>query len=227
MKTNLITLLCLILVASCTSEKSEEKVSKNDALPYYQEATFTPQWLDKSSPVLDSFHKIPAFSLTNQLGEVVTEKTLEGKIYVTDFFFTTCPGICPKMTTNMQLVQAAFTDDEDVMLLSHSVTPETDSVSVLKSYAERNGINANKWQLLTGDRQAIYDLGRKSYFVEEDLGLEKTEDEFLHTENFVLIDQNRHIRGIYNGLNKVSVAQLIADINTLKEELSSSDKSEE
>jgi protein SCO1/2 len=102
--------------------------------------------------------------------------------------------------------------------LSHSVTPEHDSIPVLKEYAEDKGIDSQKWHLVTGDRDQIYKLGRKDYFVEEDLGLEKDIDEFLHTENFVLIDKDKHIRGIYNGLNKTSVSQLIADIKTLKRE---------
>jgi len=218
MKTNFLSIFLLLLIASCTTKKDKDKKSDQETLPFYQEATFTPDWIEEGGPELAKYHRIPAYSLINQLGDTVTEKTLEGKIYVTDFFFTTCPGICPKMTTNMQTVQEAFLNDNEVMLLSHSVTPEMDNANVLKEYADRNGINAHKWQLLTGDRQTIYDLGRKSYFVEEDQGLEKTEDEFLHTENFVLIDHNRHIRGIYNGLNKVSVAQLIADIKTLKKE---------
>jgi protein SCO1/2 len=154
--------------------------------------------------------------LINQNGEHITDKSVEGKIYVVDFFFTSCPGICKKMTNNMMDVQAAFKYDSDVLILSHSVTPENDSVTILKNYADGNGIISGKWHLLTGERKAIYDLGRKSYFTEEDLGEERTEDEFLHTENFVLIDQNKRIRGIYNGLKKADVAQLIEDIQTLK-----------
>ncbi|MEM6380943.1 MAG: SCO family protein, partial [Bacteroidota bacterium] len=146
----------------------------------------------------------------------LTEEDVEGKIYVTDFFFTSCPGICPKMTANMMLIQEAFLHDEDVLLLSHSVTPEYDSVAVLKEYAELEGVEDTKWHLLTGDRQMIYDLGRYQYFVEEDLGLVKDTEEFIHTENFVLIDRSRRIRGIYNGLNKAAVSQLIADIKTLQ-----------
>ena len=118
----------------------------------------------------------------------------------------------------MALVQEAFKDDPEVLLLSHSVTPETDSVQVLKTYAENKGAISNKWYLVTGDRKQIYDLGRKTYFVEQDLGQEKEEDEFLHSENFVLIDKNKHIRGIYNGLNTNAVQQLIADIKTLEKE---------
>ena len=120
------------------------------------------------------------------------------------------------MTDNMGIIQEEFLDDDEVLLLSHSVMPEQDSVSVLKNYAEEKGIVSDKWHLVTGDQQDIYKMGRKDYFVEEDLGIEKDINEFLHTENFVLIDKNRHIRGIYNGLNKTSINQLIEDIKTLK-----------
>ena len=156
--------------------------------------------------------------LVNQDGKSITQRTFNNKIYVADFFFTTCPGICPKMTANMGILQEAFLEDQEVLLLSHSVTPERDTVSVLKAYAEDKGVNSDKWHLVTGEQKEIYSLGRSSYFVEEDMGLEKTEFDFLHTENFVLIDKEKHIRGIYNGLNKTSIAQLIADIKTLKKE---------
>ncbi len=122
------------------------------------------------------------------------------------------------MTSNMLLIQEEFKDDDEVLLLSHSVTPEYDSVPILKHYAEAKGVIPNKWHLVTGERKAIYSLGRHGYFVEEDLGMPKGEDDFLHTENFILIDKKRHIRGIYNGLNKTAIAQLIADIKTLKKE---------
>lgn len=118
----------------------------------------------------------------------------------------------------MGLLQEEFLEDDEILLLSHSVMPVRDSVSVLKNYAEAKGIKSEKWHLVTGERQVIYGLGRNDYFVEEDLGLEKDPDDFLHTENFVLIDKNRHLRGIYNGLNKASLQQLIADVKTLKQE---------
>lgn len=218
MKNNrIITFLLLVLVLfSCKNDK--KRTSRVKTLPYYQDASFTPHWLSPNSKEEKQFHKIPPFSMTNQEGETVTDKTFENKIYVADFFFTTCPGICPKMTTNMGIVQEAFKDDNDVMLISYSVTPKIDSVSRLKEYALNKNINSKKWHLLTGKRKEIYDLGRQAYFVEEDLGEKKEVDDFLHTENFVLIDKNKHIRGIYNGLNKTSVAQLIADIKTLKKE---------
>ena len=204
-----------IVLNACSSN---EKQSRTETLPYYNEATFTPIWLDKNADELDTIHQIPPFRLINQDGEIVTENTFKDKIYITDFFFTSCPGICPKMTKNMALLQEAFKDDDEVLLLSHSVTPERDSISVLKHYAQKKGVISGKWHLVTGNQNEIYNLGRKSYFVEEDLGLEKHPEEFLHTENFVLVDKNKHIRGIYNGLNKTSIEQLIADVKTLKSE---------
>ena len=206
-------MLCCLACNESSLNKSRVKT-----LPFYNEATFTPHWISPADDVLDSFHTISPFSLINQEGLVITEKTFQNKIYVVDFFFTVCPGICPKLTANMMELQDAFLHDDNVLLLSHSVTPGRDSVPVLKRYAEDNGILSHKWHLATGSQQAIYELGRKDYFIEEDLGLTKGEDEFLHTENFVLVDRNRHVRGIYNGLNKASVNQLIADIETLKKE---------
>jgi len=216
MKTNILFLFSILLLAACTREQTKQ--SRVATLPFYNEATFTPHWLDPDDPALDTFHRISPFKLIDQKGDTITEKTFEGKIYVTDFFFTFCPGICPKMTANMEVLQDAFMHDDEVLLLSHSVTPEHDSVPVLQAYAKEKGVISEKWHLVTGAQSAIYSLGRNDYFVEEDLGLEREADDFLHTENFVLIDKNRHIRGIYNGLNKTSIQQLIADIKTLKKE---------
>ena len=214
MKSNIILYLSLIILVAC--KETTQNNSRVDTLPFYHEATFNPHWIGANNKALDTFHRISPFKLFNQEGETITEKTFEDKIYVVDFFFTTCPGICPKMTANMMILQDEFLTDDKVLLLSHSVTPEMDSVTVLKRYAEDMGILSHKWHLATGPEEEIYRLGRKEYFVEEDLGLTKEADDFLHTENFVLIDKNRHIRGIYNGLNKTSVNQLIVDIKTLE-----------
>ncbi len=216
MQNNLLYIFLVLSLLACS--ESTPNNSRVASLPYYNEANFTPNWISPGDASLKDFHRISPFQLHNQEGETVTEKTFAGKIYVTDFFFTICPGICPKMTDNMLILQDEFLDDEEVLLLSHSVTPERDSVPVLKSYAEKKGIDSKTWHLVTGTQEEIYKLGRKDYFVEENLGLEKEADEFLHTENFVLIDKNRHIRGIYNGLNKTSIRQLITDIKTLKGE---------
>lgn len=210
-------ILALFFWMSC-KQAPPEKQSRVDTLPYYQDASFTPHWISPDDPTLDTFHRISAFQLFNQDGDTITEMSFSDKIYVTDFFFTFCPGICPKMTANFAILQDAFMEDKEVLLLSHTVTPERDSVPILKTYAEDKGVISGKWHLVTGTQQTIYELGRKAYFVEEDLGVNKDIDEFLHTENFVLIDKNRHIRGIYNGLNKTALNQLIADIKTLKKE---------
>jgi protein SCO1/2 len=154
----------------------------------------------------------------NQENELFTERNIEDKICVADFFFTSCPGICPKMTKSMGDIQKEFMNDDEVMLLSHSVNPEKDSVPVLQIYARDVNVNYNRWKLLTGNKDEIYDLGRKYYFVEEDEGIKKGNDVFLHTENFILIDKQRHIRGIYNGLDPNSIENLIRDIRILKEE---------
>ncbi|MBT9187873.1 SCO family protein [Zobellia russellii] len=211
-------LFTLTLFTGCKEEKNQAGTSRVEYLPYYEDKSFTPHWLEPGSPEEKAFHKIGSYALVDQMGDTITPRTFEDKIYVTDFFFTTCPGICLKMTGNMQKVQAAFKNDPEVLLLSHSVTPTIDSIPQLKSYAQKNGILNNKWHLVTGDKMEIYDLGRNQYFVENDLGFPKDINDFLHTENFLLIDKNKHIRGIYNGLNRASIAQLITDIKALKKE---------
>ena len=218
---DIIFICSLALITSCKNQVKKETIevvenSRVEHLPYYSDESFTPHWLTPNSTEEKSFHKIPDFAMVNQLGDTVSQKTFDDKIYVADFFFTTCPGICLKMTGNMVKVQEAFKDDPEVLLLSHSVTPSMDSVPVLKNYAEKNGVLDNKWHLVTGDKTEIYNLGRNQYFVENDLGVPKDINDFLHTENFLLVDKNKHIRGIYNGLNRASIAQLITDIKALK-----------
>lgn len=184
-------------------------------LPFYDTADFTPKW-KMDNP--QTFHKIRAFNLINQENEKFTEKDIDGKICVVDFFFTTCPGICPKLTGNMSILQKEFLNNDTILLLSHSVTPDIDSVPILKQYAIDKDVHFNRWKLLTGSKSEIYDLGRKYYFVEEDEGIKRDESIFLHTENFVLIDKQRHIRGIYNGLDETSIISLINDIRVLESE---------
>lgn len=210
----------LMLFSACSPVPSPEASadSRVERLPYFGDASFTPHWLEDGDPALASFHRISSFSLINQEGDTITEQDFDDKVYIVDFFFTFCPGICPKMTANMSLLQEEFLENDAVLLLSHSVTPDMDSVPALQAYAQEKGILPHKWHLATGDRAEIYRMGRKEYFIEEDLGLEKRDDEFLHTESFVLIDKHRYIRGIYNGINLSSTNQLIADVKTLLEE---------
>jgi protein SCO1 len=204
----------LLIVALCFSLPGLATAS--EVLPYYNSAEFTPHWLTPASPELEHFHRIPSFSFINQDGKMITNKNVENKIYVANFFFTTCPGICPTSRSKLSKIQNNFINDANVMILAHSINPTTDTVKVLKKYADRHGIKSSHWQLLTGDQDKIYDIAKRAYFASEDLGkIENTED-FLHTENLLLIDQQGYIRGIYNGLNTSSVDNLIADIRRLK-----------
>jgi len=200
-----------LIVLGCSSNKDEES-----QLPFYNQADFTPEWIPIDVANYGEIHSIDAFKLEDQNGNFITNSTLEGKIYVADFFFTLCPGICPKMTTNMTRIQEEFLDDDGIKLVSHSVMPWADSVSVLKAYAEIKGIDNNKWHLLTGPQEAIYNLARQSYFAEKEIGLDKSSDEFLHTENFILVDSKGRIRGVYNGTLALEMTRLITDIKTLK-----------
>ncbi len=159
-------------------------------------------------------HHIMDFALVDQLGRTITLNDLAGRIIVADFFFTTCATICPKMTTQMERVQEAYKADDRIVLLSHSVTPEMDSVPVLADYAALHNADPARWHFLTGDRKQIYSLARRSYFACQDEG-DGGPDDFVHTENFVLVDPQRRIRGFYDGTNAGEVDQLISDIGKL------------
>jgi protein SCO1/2 len=203
----------LLLLATCLGCTHSE-----DSLPFFNTADFKPEWIVSGSSAYADIHTVPPFSFINQDGDTVTDKTIEGRIVVADFFFTICPGICPRLTRSMGMIQETFDDDRAVMLLSHSVTPDMDDVPRLKVYADAHHVKSGKWHLLTGDRSMIYRIARSGYFADEDLGLTKSESEFLHTENFVLIDGRRRIRGVYNGTNPAEVERLIEDIRILKKE---------
>lgn len=205
-------LVLLIIVFGCKGKPKEL------SLPFINQPDFSPEWIEKNDPAYSSIHRISAFSFTNQDGKAVTEKTVDGKIYVADFIFTRCGSICPKMTTNMALIQEKFKNNKEVLLLSHSVTPEMDSVPVLKKYAAAKGIISGKWHLLTGNENEIYSLAKKQYFAGDTIGYYQTGNEFLHTENFILVDKLRRIRGVYNGTLPVEAERLIGDINTLLKE---------
>lgn len=187
-------------------------------LPFYCAEDFTAEWIAPTDPRYSKIHRIAPFSLRNQQGDVVSNATLAGKIYVANFFFTSCPGICPKMATNLLRVQTAFASDDDVRLVSHSVMPDSDTPEVLQVYASEHGVTAGKWHLLTGDKQSIYDLARRSYFAEKVLGFRKDTSEFLHTENMLLIDRHGRIRGIYNATLPVDADRAIDDIRLLQRE---------
>ena len=186
-------------------------------LPIYQPTMVSTELVDSTIQHQKKYHKIADFKLINQNGKIITQKDYQDKIYVADFFFTTCQSICPVMTTNMAIIQKDIMNDDDVMLLSYSVTPKIDSVAQLKRYAIEKGVNDHKWNLVTGDKKQIYELARKSYLVVKTDG---NGDEFdmIHTENFVLVDKKKQIRGFYDGTNSEDIARLIKDIKILKKE---------
>lgn len=194
-------------------------VATAESLPFYDSAEFTPRWLEANSEDLEDFHQIPSFSFINQDGDRVTDRSFENKIYVSGFFFSTCPGICPTIRSKLSKVQEKYIGHPDVRILQHSIQPTTDTVEILKAYADRNEINSDIWHLVTGDRDEIYELAKTAYFASDDLGNEQNFEDFLHTESLLLIDLNRHIRGIYNGLNSTSVGYLMQDMETLLAEM--------
>jgi len=179
-------------------------------------ADVNPELVDSTMQHVSKYHTIADFSFTNQNGETITQKDYEGKIYVADFFFTTCQTICPVMTTNMVEVQKAILNNPKVMLLSHSVLPDIDSVPVLKNYAIEKGVDDSKWNLVTGNKKDIYGIARKSYLAVKTGKPEELYD-MVHTENFVLVDAERRVRGFYDGTKKEDIKRLIEDINWLSE----------
>ena len=198
-----------LLVFSCT----EQSVKTNKLLlPIIGEKKLA--GVDGTDTI---YHAIQPFSFINQFHDTVTEKVIENKIYVVDFFFATCQSICPKMSSQLVHVQTAFKNDKDVLILSHTVNPLHDTVEVLNGYAQSYGAIKNKWHFLTGNKKAIYDLARYSYLVnalEEDGSAEG----FLHSELFILVDAQKRIRGFYDGTDSVAVVKLISDITLLKQE---------
>ncbi|HIG89474.1 MAG: SCO family protein [Flavobacteriaceae bacterium] len=185
-----------------------------EILPIYQPAQVNAKLVDTSIAYKIKYHTISDFSLINQNGDTITGAFYDDKIYVADFFFTTCQSICPIMTKNMKEVQDKLINDKDILLLSHSVTPEIDSVEQLKRYAISNQINDDKWNLVTGDKKQIYNLARKSYLAVEDDPLGNYD--MIHTENFMLIDKKKQIRGFYDGTLESEIIRLLDDIEILK-----------
>lgn len=211
-------LICVFLawwINSSTIENAKKR------LPIINPVDVNPELVDESLQGDGQGHTIRYFDLKNQLGESVTGKELEGKIYVADFFFTNCGGICPRMTKQLTRVQEAFKDNANVRILSFSVTPERDSVEVLKRYADKYDADHTKWWFLTGPKAEIYGLARRSYFIlrKADQGEDDgSGGDFIHTENFVLIDGKRRIRGYYSGIRPSSVDSLITDLEQLLKE---------
>ena len=199
--------LLLFVFISCDEVSTKQ-------LPIYNPSDFNPKLVDKSIRNVSDNHRVKDFNLINQNGIKISSKDYENKIYVVDFFFTSCPSICPIMTNNMLLIQEEFIKNNDIMLLSISVTPEIDNVQVLKKYAIKKGVIDSKWNITTGSKKHIYELARKSYFAVLDQGDGGLQD-FIHTPNFILVDTNKQIRGIYDGTVENEISRLIQDINIL------------
>lgn len=207
-----VTLVCL---TNCGSSQKKQ-VANETPLPFYNKSDFTPEWIQKNDPKYTKIHTIAPFNFVNQDNQTVNNQTLKGKIYVANFFFTTCGSVCPRMTENLRMIQDAFDVSDDVRLVSHTVMPWVDSLPRLRRFVQRKEIDTKMWHLVTGKKEEIYKLARQSYFAEQEPGFAKKEDEFLHTEHVVLVDKEGRIRGVYNGMVELEVKRLVKDIRTLR-----------
>ena len=201
----------IIIFCIYTLLKPEER------LPVYQPDMVNAELVDSTKQYVRKYHKIADFELVNQNGDTITQEDYKDKIYIADFFFTTCLTICPIMTDHMIQIQEKIKNDDEVFLLSHTVFPVTDSVPVLKKYAEEKGVIDEKWNLVTGDKKQIYDLARKSYLATKSTG-DGGKYDMIHTENFVLVDKDRQIRGFYDGTDPEAIENLMHDLKVLKAE---------
>lgn len=192
-------------------------IKEQRKLPIYSPIMLNPELVDSSKQLQKSNHKIAAFELIDQYGESFSNADVDGKIYVADFFFTTCPSICIDMSAQLERVQDKYKAENRFLILSHTVQPEIDSVAVLKAYADLHQAKKDKWIFLTGSKKEIYDLARKSYFAATTEG-DGGPNDFIHTENFVLVDTKKRIRGFYDGTSEEDVNRLIEDIEILIEE---------
>ena len=197
----------VLCIVSCN------QISKRQ-LPVYNPSDFNPELVDRSLLNTSENHTVADFKLINQNGQTITQEDYKNKIYVFDFFFTSCPTICPIMTDNMGKLQKKFIDNSEIMFLSLSVTPKIDSVAVLRKYADDKGVIDVKWNITTGDKKHIYELARKSYFAVVEKGDGGLQD-FIHTPNFILVDKKKQIRGIYDGTDDTEILRLIDDIKIL------------
>ncbi|PWG05728.1 SCO family protein [Polaribacter aquimarinus] len=216
-KKSIPTLIFLVIFSAIGITVFYHLLKPNNRLKIYSPVDVNPRLVDDSMLHIQKNHIVADFELTNQNGEIITNHNYKNKIYIADFFFTRCQTICIAMAYNMNELQEFYKNDDDIMFLSHSVTPVIDSVPVLKEYADRKGVIDGKWNVTTGSKKLIYDLARKSYFAVLDEG-NGDENDFIHTEQFVLVDKERRIRGYYDGTEKKDMEKLKKDIVLLKEE---------
>ncbi len=216
-KKSKLTLVFLIVFSAISIPVFYHLLKVDKRLKIYNPADVNPNLVDAGLKHITKDHTIADFELTNQNGEIITNNNYKNKIYIADFFFTRCQTICIAMAYNMSELQDFYKNDDEIMFLSHSVTPVIDSVSVLKEYANKKGVIDGKWNVTTGTKKHIYELARKSYFAVIEDG-DGGENDFIHTENFVLVDKEKRIRGYYDGTEKKDMEKLKKDIALLKEE---------
>jgi len=209
--------IVFLLIINLSLISCQQQKTKKLDLPYYNDPTFTPIFIKDKATVKNRIsHTINDFEFLNQDSILIDQKSIENKIHVANFIFTSCGSICPRMTTNMKIVSDSLKNNKDVVFLSYSVTPWIDTPSILKEYTKHKGITNTNWIFLTGSKSDIYKLARKSYYAEEDIGFSKDSTDFLHTEHFILVDKTKRIRGIYNGTLELEMLQLIEHIKILQ-----------
>ena len=220
MKTNNVMILIVALVAvipSCDLKQKEEQ------LPILGHMDLVDQVKDGKKVIDTVYHTIPDFHFTDQDSNAVTQETFNDKIYVADFFFTSCPDICPAMKTQMLRVYEEFKDNDGFALLSHTIDPKRDSVSVLKDYSERLGVEGpGQWFFVTGDKEEIYDIGLNGYMVTADESPDAPGG-FIHSGAFILVDKEKRVRGVYDGTREEKVDLLMKDIPRLMAEYQEAD----
>ena len=191
---------------------------RKNTVPTYRLPVYGPS--SNGNKIARTNHKIPYFSFTDQEGNIFTSDSARNKITVVDYFFTTCQSICPVMSRQMERVAASFSTDSEILILSHTVNPETDSVAVLKAYSLLHKADYSKWKFLTGNKSDLYRLARRGYLLDaiENTNRNEAEADFIHTQNFVLVDKNKQIRGFYDGTDSLEVSRLIKEIRILRTE---------
>lgn len=210
-----IKIIALLSVFVIGTYASFQKLKPKRVLPIYNPVDLNPAVVDDDLERVGRGHRIGNFDLVDQWGNAVDSSLLRDKVYVADFFFTTCPTICIAMGQNFQRIQEAYKDEPRVNLVSHTVMPEIDTVEVMYEYGQRMGAIQGKWHLLTGEKEELYRMARRQYFAVMEPGTSFDEHDFIHTENVVLVDEKKRIRGFYDGTSDAQMDLLIQDIQIL------------
>ncbi|MDP4933449.1 MAG: SCO family protein [Salibacteraceae bacterium] len=207
--------ISFLALFACTEQNAEKEIS----LPFYLDAQLSPVWIEDDSSAFRTIHQIDDFEFTDQKGESFGSKNLENKVYIANFFFTTCPGICKLMTKELHAVQDSFAANHAIDIVSFSVMPWIDTVEQLQYFQEMNDIDGGVWHFLTGEKAVIYNVARQSFFADEGFGKSVTgSSDFLHTENVMLIDKQKRIRGVYSGTSRLDISRMIEDVKQLLSE---------